>query len=135
MAVWLQAKKSLQFNTGIVGTHKGFPNQKRIDVSRAHGGHIRRSENTAFRNQQTIIGNTIKQLEGILQRQLESVQVAVIDADQRRTQFQGPIQFLTGVHLDQRIKAVAYSCARVSSSSAATISRMQSAPIARASQT
>ena len=74
-----------------------------------------------------------------LERGDEGLEVAVIDADERRFEPERTLELGVVVHLEQHVHAEPIAAASISaaapSSSAAMMMRMQSAPIARASAT
>jgi hypothetical protein len=123
-----------QFRAGIVRPHEGFAHQKGMNAVLAHERHIRRGVNAAFSDDGAVRRDAGQQIQGGVQPGFKGAQVAVVDADQRYIKRQRPIQFLGVMHFHQHPHAefsrqLAPVRRNGASSSAATISRMQSAPI------
>jgi hypothetical protein len=112
-----------------------------MDAGPAHGGDVVAAVDAAFGHDHPIVrsGHPLEQLEGGLEPGLEGLQVAVVDADQRRLETERQVQLGRVVHLDQHVQAE-LACppvepARSAALSAATMSSRQSAPSARVSHT
>ena len=95
---------------------------------------------TALGYYQPVCGNMRQQIQRCVETRIERVQVAVVDADQRASKIKRPVQFGPVVYLYQHIAGhlpcrLPQALRIWLSSSAATISRMASAPMARASTT
>ena len=62
-------------------------------------------KDAAFADQQPVVGHQFRQPLGGFEADLEGPQVAVVDADQSRREFQRPLGLGLVMHLDQRIHA------------------------------
>src|SRR3990167_5706195 len=103
LALWKE--QSLQLRPWVIGTHKGFADQKGIHLADFHQLDIGAIEDAALGHYQAIAGNPWQQIQGGLQIQLEGVQVTVVDAQQRRIEgLQRPFQFVAIVYLYQYIQ-------------------------------
>lgn len=136
----LREEQPLQLCAGMFGTHERFAYQERVDIVDFHQLDVGPVENAAFGDHRAITRNARQQVQRGFQADLEGMQVAVVDADQLGVEgFQRALQLVTSCTSTSTSRptplATAASSAICTSSSAETISRMQSAPSARASTT
>lgn len=94
-------KQSSQLRSWISGAHERLAYQEGVDLMSAHECHIRWREYAALGDDDSPRGNPFQQLQGRIQPGFKRAQVAVIDANQGRSQLQCKIQLGAIVHLDQ----------------------------------
>src|SRR5437588_9500515 len=86
---------------GVRRAHERFADEEGVHAARAHARHVGRREDAALRDDDPIPGHAIEQVQCGLEARLESVQVAVVDAEERSREFERRSQLLRVVHLDQ----------------------------------
>ena len=119
---------------------KASPTRNALHAGRAHARDVARGVRMPLSvTSRRSSGTSVAQTQGGVERNLEAAQVAVVDPDQRRSALQRAVAVRRRRALRPARPGRSWRASRVQlrpaarSSSAATISRMQSAPSARAS--
>ena len=97
--------KTIVAGAGVLAAHEGLADQEGVHAVLAHQPHVVRPEDAALGNHQAIGRYPLEQAEGGVERDLETAQVAVVDADQAIVQGQRPVQFGAIVDFDQDVHA------------------------------
>src|ERR1700730_9027961 len=99
------SEKSRQCGARVRGAHECLPNEKCVYATSAHALDVCRREDSAFRDRQPVGRNARQEVESRLERDVEGVQVAVIDSDQGCRKPERPVQLRGVVHFDQNAHA------------------------------
>ena len=82
-----------------------FADEKSVEAGDAEFGEVVVSAQTRFADGDAVVGNAVDQLEGSLDAQVESLQVAIVDADDAGAGGKRAVEFGGGVNLDERLHA------------------------------
>src|SRR5688572_6403406 len=87
-------------------THERFAHEERVNSVTAHLRHVALRNDAALGDHQPFARHARQQADRRVQRDREITQVAVVDADQRRTQLQRTVELDGVVHFDEDIEPV-----------------------------
>src|SRR5690554_3746360 len=106
-------EQAFELAARLLGAHEGFTNQKSMNVVDLHQLNIGTLQDATLGNHQAVFGDLRQQIQCGSQRHLKSMQVTVIDANQRSVQYsEYPLQFFGIVHLGQYIQILFAGCCR-----------------------
>ena len=77
-----------------------------MDAASTQLADVLSTEDAALGNRDPVGGQAILQVQGCIQADVEVVQVAVVDADERRIELQGTIEFGSIMDLDENIEVI-----------------------------
>src|SRR6186713_2618525 len=91
-------------NAFNASAHEGFADQDGVASAVEHALGVGALLETAFADEDDVFGHFLAQLLGGREVDFEGVEIAVIDADEFRAEFEGAIQLLAGVNFDECIQ-------------------------------